>query len=521
MGIFKTYFNSEQFIFLLTGSLLIIFSIIFHLKNKNKPAVLFLFAGSVLIYLFAALLDPFLNLWDERFHALVAKNLMNHPLVPTLFDDPVVDMAYDRWDRCHIWLHKQPLFLWQIMLSFKIFGVNELALRLPNVVLSSFLVVFSYRTGKLLINAKVGYYTAFLFSTSFFMVELISGRRELEHNTIAFLVYVSASLWAWTEYLFSRKWYWIVLIGIFSGFAILCKWLVGLLVYFGWGIYNLITYKLHLKKYKHLFLSLLITILIVLPWQILILKLYPAETKMAYNFFSRHFSEALDGHRGGNWYFFDTMSVLYGKIAPFIIGFGFLLFYRKIKDNGVRIAFISLPIIVYLFFSLARTKMENYTFVVALPVYICLACIIDFIIKKMSQHIKIKLLQSILVFLLIILVGASNLNIELLQEKHTLWKETNQYPVMLSHNKAIFRQLKDELPENSVLFNVKGRHYIESMFYSGFPSYNFIPSYYQYSDLKEKEKIIAIFKTENTKIPGYLNNDSTVIIINQKVCGYN
>ena len=63
------------------------------------------------MFLFSSLLDPFLNLWDERFHALVAKNLMNHPLMPTLYDDPVVSMAYDRWDRATIWLHKQPLFL--------------------------------------------------------------------------------------------------------------------------------------------------------------------------------------------------------------------------------------------------------------------------------------------------------------------------------------------------------------------------------------------------------------------------
>ena len=505
---------------MLTGSVLILISIFFHIKEKNRLSIILLFAGTLSIYLFATLLDPFLNLWDERFHALVAKNLMEHPLMPTLFDDPVVDTGYDNWDRFHIWLHKPPLFLWQIAISFKIFGVNEFALRLPSAILSSFLIIISYRTGKLLINSRVGYYTAFLFSTSFFMVELISGRRELDHNTITFLVYVSASIWSWVEYLHSKKWYWVVIIGIFSGFAILCKWLTGLLVYLGWGIYNLINFRFILKKYKPFIISLFITFIVVLPWQVLIFWWYPAEAKNSYQFFSKHLWEVLDGHSGNFWYHFDAISLLYGKIVPFIIIIGFILLFRKINGKGKKIALISLPVVVFLFFSITKTKMENYTFFISMIIFLSLACIIDYIIGKIRKKIKSDLSQSLIIFVFLGIIGAAGLNIELIQKKHTFWNRDNSFTKMSIHNKSVFIELRNELPGNAVIFNIKGRHYIESMFYTGLPSYNIIPTQYQYYDLKDKGKKIVIFRTENSDIPEFLLNDSTVLIIAKKIYRY-
>jgi len=148
MTIFKTYFDSTQVSLLILGCVFFVLSIVSQLRKRNDFSIVFLGLTAMCIFSFSALLDPFLNLWDERFHALVAKNLMNHPLMPTLYDDPVVDMAYDRWDRYYIWLHKQPLFLWQIALSFKIFGVSEFALRLPNVVLATVLVLINIPFGQ-------------------------------------------------------------------------------------------------------------------------------------------------------------------------------------------------------------------------------------------------------------------------------------------------------------------------------------------------------------------------------------
>ncbi len=515
----KTYFNNIQLVLIFISTGFFVISIIYQLKDKYNYAVIFLFIGAITLYLFSALLDPFLNIWDERFHALVAKNLMNHPLRPTLYDNPIVNMNYNRWDRSIIWLHKQPLFLWQIAISFKLFGISEFSLRLPSAILSGFLVIFSYRTGKLLVNKRVGFYTALLFATSFNLVELVSGRVVSDHNDVAFLFYTTASIWAWSEYIFSKRKYWLYLIGIFSGFAVLCKWLTGLLIYFGWFIYSFYSNKFEIKKNGDFFFSFMITLIVVLPWQIFIFYKYPKQAIYELNYNSLHFTKVLEGlPKRGMWFYLDNITVLYGKVVPYILLLGFILLYRKIQKKKIKVAFISMPLFVYVFFTFAKTKMPNYTFVVTLPIYLSLACLIEYIIIKINCIRLPKVFIHIITFLFLIFLSFENLNIEKIQEKHTLWKKDNKYTRRLLHNKKIFQSLM--LPNNAVLFNVKGRHYIEAMFYTGKPSYNFIPSFKQYKELKTKGKTIEIFASKHTVIPDYLRNDSTVIIINKKLEGY-
>src|SRR5580698_4339023 len=60
---------------------------------------------------------------DEVFHALVARNLLKHPLTPTLVDQPFLPYDYRDWQANNVWLHKPPLALWQIAVSYFVFGV--------------------------------------------------------------------------------------------------------------------------------------------------------------------------------------------------------------------------------------------------------------------------------------------------------------------------------------------------------------------------------------------------------------
>jgi len=73
---------------------------------------------------------------DECCHALVAKNLLRHPLKPTLIDTPYLPTFTFDWGANHVWLHKPILGLWQISGSYWLFGVNTWVLRFPSVLLS-------------------------------------------------------------------------------------------------------------------------------------------------------------------------------------------------------------------------------------------------------------------------------------------------------------------------------------------------------------------------------------------------
>jgi 4-amino-4-deoxy-L-arabinose transferase-like glycosyltransferase len=516
---FKTYFSDNQLIFLLSGLTCFLVSLFFHLKEKEKLSIIFLILTALSIYCFAALLDPFLNIYDERFHALVAKNLLHHPLKPTLYDDPVVNMHYDKWDKYHIWLHKQPLFLWQIAASFRLFGVSEFTLRLPSVILGVVLVFIGYRSGKLLVNARTGFLTGILFITSSFILELIAGRQMVDHNDFSFLAYVSLSIWAFIEYHYSTNKKWIYLIGLFSGFAILCKWLPGVLVYSGWFVYMLNGRKLKFNHLKDMLISSLITLIIALPWQIYTFIYYPAEAKLAYEINVRHISESVEGHSGTFWYHFGQFDTLYGSITSFLILPAFFILYKKITDKKMYLPLMTMIVIVYLFFSLVKTKMPAFPLIVALLIFISLAAILDYLLSYISTLRIKQWIKKLIICLAILLLVFARFNTDRIQAVHTQWKKSNLYSRMLSYNKNIFRSL--ELPDNAVIFNLKGQHYIESMFYTGLPSYNFVPTNDQYLDLKRKGRIVAIFKPVNSELPDYLINDQTTIVIDEVLQGYN
>jgi len=114
-----------------------------------------------------AAVDPFLQDWDERFHALVAKNLIHHPLTPMLRLDPIMAFKIEDWCCNHIWVHKQPLFLWQMALSMKLFGVNEVAMRLPSVIMGTISIYFVYDLANRWIkNIDISFVAALLFAVS-------------------------------------------------------------------------------------------------------------------------------------------------------------------------------------------------------------------------------------------------------------------------------------------------------------------------------------------------------------------
>jgi 4-amino-4-deoxy-L-arabinose transferase len=233
-----------------------------------------------------------------------------------------------------------------------------------------------------------------------------------------------------------------------------------------------------------------------------------------------HFTRVMEGHKGDVWFHLNNIGIMYGKLVLYLLIPGLILLYLKIKNKIIAVSFISFPIIIYLFYTLAKTKMQSYPIIVAMPVFMSLACIIDFVFSKIELIRIPKIIISVVLFMIIVLTGFINLNINQIQEKHTLWKTDNQYSRMLAYNKDVFLSIKDSLPPNSVIFNVKGRHYVECMFYTGCPSYNIIPTEEQYNDVKRKGRTIVLFNDFNNEMPAYITNDKNVIILQKQLQGY-
>lgn len=131
-----------------------LFSWKFQAQDKYKIAVMLLILSGLALRLYTSG-DFFLHAWDERYHALVAKHFIQHPLIPTLYENPILQYNYKDWLGNHIWLHKQPLPLWGMALSMWMFGVNVFALRLPSIILSTIGIWLTFSIGKYFFS-KIG-----------------------------------------------------------------------------------------------------------------------------------------------------------------------------------------------------------------------------------------------------------------------------------------------------------------------------------------------------------------------------
>jgi len=399
------YYEKETWIGLILASIPALFSLyFFFMTDKKRTAILLLLASAFLIRMVMISLDPYLHEWDERFHALVAKNMMSHPFKPMLFAHPIVVHDFKDWSYNHIWLHKQPLFLWQMALSMKVFGINITAMRLPSVFMGTILVLLVHDLSRKWIdNDKIAFIAAFISCFSYWSLELISGRMSTEHNDVAFLFYITCSFWAFTSYIhrgFKLKW--ALLIGVFVGMAILNKWLAALLIYGGWTIYLILDpgSRYHFKRYTHLLFAIVTTCIVFLPWQIYIRKSFPLESAYSLNSNKVHFSDAL-GHPGSVFYHIKFLPTAYNYfiILFFIIGLVVIFSSSKINKK-LSASFLSMILFLYLFFSIfVKTKMPSYVYPVSSLIHIIASCGLYVSIDLVIKHYSIPLSKRNTIFL--------------------------------------------------------------------------------------------------------------------------
>lgn len=510
------HFSTEQVACLSICFAIIILSIItFHLNRKHLSLCL-LFVGSIGLGMFVAHLDPFLQLWDEQFHALVAKNVLDTPLHPMLYNHPMLDFNFKDWSSNSTWLHKQPLFLWQIALSVKLFGVNAFAVRIPSIILHAIATLIIFRIGKITSNERIGFYGALFFAVSFYQLELISGNYSTGHNDTSFLFYITASFWAWFEYQNSQKKYWLVLIGLFSGCAILVKWLVGLLIYASWVISIVVKHKkdaFKIKLYFPLFYSFLVTCITFIPWQIYILIKFPKEANYEFQYNTSHFFQVIEGHHGDIWFHFDAIADLYGAgdAVPYALFIGLILFIWKIKNWTYRSVVISSIFITYGFYTIAATKMISFCVIVSPFVFLGLSGGIDTALQFTSKKIKFKWLQFIFINTTIMMTAYLVLNIDKIEQRHTFQGKNKSWRKVNLQQMDLINHLKEELDKGKyVIFNVGTRIHgnIPVMFYTDYIAYEKIPTKHQIKQIQSQHyKVVVVNKGD---LPNYITGNQTI-----------
>lgn len=328
-------------------------------RSRISLALLLIILTGFGLRIFCAL-DPMLHPWDERYHALVAKNMMTDPFTPKLYPEQVLDYDYKNWAANKIWLHKQPLPLWTMAASMKIFGVSEFTVRLPSVVLSTLCIFLTFWIGRFLSSSdRVGLIAAFLLSINGLVIELASGRVATDHVDTFFMFFVTLSVYFILINLKKDKKIFLVLTGVTCGAAIMTKWLPALVVF---PVYLALNFKT--KRISKLFVEMLlmgvVTLIIMLPWQLYVGLTFPLEYQWEQHHNVLHFTEGLDGRGKPWWYFIDRIRITINDLV-YLVFVWFI--FRMIKGKELNRAYLSLLIwmlIPFLVFSIAATKMQGY-----------------------------------------------------------------------------------------------------------------------------------------------------------------
>lgn len=431
--------------------------------------------------------DNFLHEWDEKYHALVAKNLIAEPLQPALYRNPVLPYHPDNWVENHIWLEKGPVPLFLMAASLKVFGINEYALRLPSLLLSLLAVYLTYLIGKRLFNERIALLAAFFHSINGLIIEVAAGRVSSDHVETVYIVLFELILFfiiknlvndgrgrrysAPTLYLYP------FLIGTFAGLAFLTKWTPVLMIFPVWLIMEFVTGS---KSKKQIFIqfgiAILIFLLITVPALLYIRQEFPAEARHVLLKFILAFNQPVESHQGPLYYYFLNITMVYGELIwlPLIIGI-----IHSIMKKDWRLILLALWwIIPFIFFSLAATKRHTYLLIAAPAIIIILSYSIVYISE--SFYSKRKVLSITATALLVLLP------VRYCIERVKPFKHDFIEPSWVSELKSF----NGKYPKNTVIFNCE--HAIEGMFYTDYIFYTRYPINSEKEELERKGYTVIV-----------------------------
>ncbi len=484
---------------------------------RDRRLWVIILAG-LIVRLIIGNLDPYLHDWDERFHALVAKNMLNGPFTPRLYLEPVFSYKIDEWCCNHVWLHKQPLFLWLMAISIKLFGVNVFAIRLSSILLSAIQPILLYDIAySWTKNKSHALLSALFMAFSFFSILLTSGSFHTDHNDAHFGFFVLASFWCLIKYLNAPTTSRALLIGVFCGFAVLVKWLVGLLVL---GVWFVVLFKDLIKERRrlsHFLLGVFTCILVFLPWQIYTFVHFPNEAQQALYHNALHISTVVEGHSGGPMFYFSSSTLYFGSLFFLLLPLAIIFAARRTHKNVYRSCILLSLGTIYLFFSfIPKTKMLGFVYCVLPLGLVLLAGGVEWLMQLLDK-IKISKKAKLAIKILAILgTIISVFRPDKFYAFHITHEETSHIGVIdcrrKTANTETYKKLNDLLPKGTTIINARYGDHVEAMFFSDFQIYYDWPNEEEFLNKVKSGSNFAYFKPRaGDPVPKVFQDNATEI----------
>lgn len=323
---------------------------------KDRFINLFILIGlSILCYLvFFRQLGLFtVRIWDESRNGVNALEMINtkNPIVTYFNQSP------DMWNT------KPPFYIWIVVVMFKLFGANELTLRLPSAIAATLVTfaIFIFSL-KILKNKWIGLLGSLILISSMGFPDIHIGRTGDYDAMLTLFVFLGSLMFF--IYLEKRLAKYLWLTGLFFIMAVLTKGIAGMMIFPGIFIYLLISGNLlKLIKDKNFYKVLLVYILIIGGYHIGREYLNHGYLKAVWNeeIFGRA-KNNLGANENNFWYYWEMFSSFrFQKWIYFVpLSIFIWLFGKNIKNKKIILFFWLICVSYFLIISYTGTKQMWY-----------------------------------------------------------------------------------------------------------------------------------------------------------------
>lgn len=221
---------------------------------KNKSVLILIVISIALFFSFIKKGSHDLQEWDE------ARNGVN--AFEMLQNGDYINLHYK--GELDTWNAKPPLLIWLIALSYKLFGFNEFALRLPTTLAVIFFFYFAFQLISGLTNPKTAFITCIVLMAS----KAVFGNHiglTADFDGLL-LLFLTASVYYFIDFTEHQTKYSVFLMALFTSLAFYTKGPASLVLMPGFFLYSVIRKQWWILKMWQTWVSLVIFLMMVLSW---------------------------------------------------------------------------------------------------------------------------------------------------------------------------------------------------------------------------------------------------------------
>jgi 4-amino-4-deoxy-L-arabinose transferase-like glycosyltransferase len=334
--------------------------------------------------------------YDEGVYAEISREMYvaGEPVIPTLNGEDFFE--------------KPPMLYWVQMLGYKLFGINSLGARSINGLCGLATILILFFSARTPLGSRTAFNSSVILGSSFLFVYL-SRVAMTDMLLTMFLTLCLVSSWYGVERAIKNQGgaylFWIGCLA--AGCAMLSKGAVGAL----FPVTTAVIYLISINRMGLLFRKnwllpgTFILVMVGFSWYLLLGFLHPEGFGFMKDLFMKHhvgrFSSAMEGHSGPFYYYLIVLSVGFLPWFSYLPVAAIHAPVLSSQDPGSRFVrlFVIFSITVFIFFSIAATKLPNYI----LPVLPGLALITAALFNR--ERIKYPIIWLAAGWLSAILIG--------------------------------------------------------------------------------------------------------------------